>query len=290
MKSRLKNIGEQWTMPFTEERTLWLFTRVLLFFIVYWGVTSIPFGDELFGTNAWHPHPGAGTSPTAKVLNMLSHPKVAEYWWLVLSVCIAAAILAMLRFHTWLMLAIVYVTYTACTHRTHLFHSSGNQIASLFLLYLIPAYLPLGENYKPILKRLGLWLCRMQVIVAYLVSSVYKFQSPEWVDGTAIYYIFSINAFSLPPITDWIVATPFLYKTFTWISLAYQTLFPVLVWFKKIKPWLFFVGILFHLGIAFVMGIVDFGVIMIISYLLFVDPRNIRLTFWCPAKKAVLSD
>jgi hypothetical protein len=51
--------------------------------------------------------------------------------------------------------------------------------------------------------------------------------------------------------------------------LGYQLLFPVLVWIKKIKKMFLLLGILMHLYIAFVMGLVEFGSVMIISYIIF---------------------
>jgi hypothetical protein len=51
--------------------------------------------------------------------------------------------------------------------------------------------------------------------------------------------------------------------------LAYQILFPAVVWFKKIKKPFLILGILMHVYISLVMGLVLFGLIMIICYAIF---------------------
>lgn len=95
----------------------------------------------------------------------------------------------------------------------------------------------------------------------------------DWLNGTALKWVFSIEQFSLHPLTDWIVETPWVYRSMTYLSLGYQLLFPVLVFVRPVKKWFLLLGVLFHLGIAILMGVFDFGVIMVITYFLFVDVR-----------------
>jgi uncharacterized membrane protein (DUF485 family) len=62
----------------------------------------------------------------------------------------------------------------------------------------------------------------------------------------------------------------------TYITLFYQGAFPILVWFKKVKLPLLLLGVLIHLSISFLMGIFAFGIIMSLSYILFLDERHIN--------------
>jgi hypothetical protein len=60
-----------------------------------------------------------------------------------------------------------------------------------------------------------------------------------------------------------------LFIALNYVVLAYQLLFPVLVWIKKIKKPFLILGILMHLYIAFVIGLVSFGFVMILPYIYF---------------------
>jgi uncharacterized membrane protein (DUF485 family) len=62
----------------------------------------------------------------------------------------------------------------------------------------------------------------------------------------------------------------------TFITLGYQLMFPVFIWFKKWRGYFLPIGILFHLGIAFAIGIFNFGIIMIIAYIMYMDDEKAR--------------
>jgi hypothetical protein len=280
VKQRLIHIGSAWVAPFAQQEMLDRFRKAMLLFTLFWAVSSLPVAEALFGPDAWLPAPDHGTSPTAMALGMLSYPAVQPYWYLFMAVCIAACITGLLGYYRSLSLFLAWFTCSVLIMRAHLFHSSGNQLAALFLLYLTPAWFPLGQSWKPLLMRWSLWMCRMQVLVVYVVSSVYKLQGSDWLDGSALYHVLSIEQFALHPVTDWMIASPFWFKLFTWSALGYQLLFPILVWVKPVKKWLLLVGVLFHLAIALLMGVADFGIVMILSYLLFWQPKREAL----PAK------
>ena len=109
----------------------------------------------------------------------------------------------------------------------------------------------------------------IQLCVAYFLSALAKLGDANWIEGRAISQVFLTEHFSLYTIfkygANWTPA----YKLFNYLILFYQLLFPLLVWIKPVKkPFLIF-GILMHLYISFVMGLVTFGIIMIIGYIYF---------------------
>jgi len=62
-----------------------------------------------------------------------------------------------------------------------------------------------------------------------------------------------------------------------YIGFGYQLLFPVLIWIRPIRRYLLTVGLAFHLMIAFLMGIADFGLFMVAAYTIFLNPNTARL-------------
>jgi predicted DCC family thiol-disulfide oxidoreductase YuxK len=75
---------------------------------------------------------------------------------------------------------------------------------------------------------------------------------------------------------------PFLSLIGTYATLGFQWLFPILIWQRRWRLPLISFGLLLHLGIAFGMGLFTFGLVMYVSYLLFLpeDKAGKLLAAW----------
>ncbi len=104
-----------------------------------------------------------------------------------------------------------------------------------------------------------------QVCMLYFWSGFYKVSGHKWQDGTAIYYVMRANEFSLPGLSPFIFHSAILVTALTYATLVFQMSFPVLMWNKRVKPFLFVAAVSFHLGIAIFMGLVAFSMTMIIA-------------------------
>ena len=119
---------------------------------------------------------------------------------------------------------------------------------------------------------------KLQVVFLYLVASYYKMQGETWIDGTAFFYVLYNDMYTHPWFTNLFIDNTFVIKSVSWFTLLFQLSFPVLVWIKKTKNVMLVAGIFLHVMIAWVMGIVDFGIIMILMYTLFnSETFNIKL-------------
>jgi hypothetical protein len=107
----------------------------------------------------------------------------------------------------------------------------------------------------------------IQIQLVYFIAAVAKLSSSEWLSGIAIINLGEVRYFNL--YNNSFSATGFLAYFFNYLVLFYQLLFPVLVWVEKIKKPLLWIGIVTHLYIAFVMGVMGFGLIMLIPYVYF---------------------
>lgn len=122
-------------------------------------------------------------------------------------------------------------------------------------------------NYTKIaLHNTALLGIKIQICLAYFMAAWFKLTDNAWLDGSAVYYTFQIpeysNAFlSCLPLSICMILT--------YATILYQLLFPILIWARSAKIYLFAFGILQHLVIALGMGLVSFGIIMIICYILF---------------------
>jgi hypothetical protein len=109
----------------------------------------------------------------------------------------------------------------------------------------------------------------IQVCLVYFLSSLAKLNDHGWLSGEAIIRISQIKHFSVYSFLEYNPGYNPVFIFLNYIVLAYQLLFPLLIWVKKIKKPLLILGILMHLYIALIMGLVEFGAIMILAYVLF---------------------
>jgi hypothetical protein len=109
----------------------------------------------------------------------------------------------------------------------------------------------------------------IQVCMVYFFAALAKLGDESWLNGTAVLKTAQVEQYSLHSIVMSVEKFSWLFIILNYIVFAYQLLFPVLVWIKKIKKPFLVIGILTHLYIAFVMGLMSFGFIMILPYVYF---------------------
>jgi hypothetical protein len=124
------------------------------------------------------------------------------------------------------------------------------------------------NELKALFHNLGVIAVIVQMCFVYLVSGITKLQDESWMSGEAVAAISQVDHYSM--------YTQFRFRRdstiasmLNYLVVFYQLLFPVLIWFSKVKKPLLIAGIILHLYIAFVMGLVTFGLVMMIGYIYF---------------------
>lgn len=169
---------------------------------------------------------------------------------------------------------VVWVFYFSLNQAAHLTISAGTQLTLFCFLILGFQQKENGRNSN-LLNRL-VWLSlRLHVCYLYLVAGVSKLFGVLWPSGKSFEIVLGIDAFSLP-LPYYLPEGALIYTLITLAILMYQLVFPFAVWVYKIKYPLAVVGILFHVGVFFINGIVEFSAVMFSAYLLFV-PINKQL-------------
>jgi hypothetical protein len=205
---------------------------------------------------------------------------------------------ALAYFEKWerLMTILVFIFWMNFLTRTSVINTGGEVLVGLFLFYLIF----IGKTKS---KDRNIWMLQnalnntflfaivIQFLSVYIISTWWKLQDPGWMSGLAVLHASNIDTYSFANFGGFLDQHLWLAKLITFSSILYQALFPILIWSKKIKPYLLIAGVLFHLGIAIFMGIFSFGLIMILSYAIFLNEKQIewiakRLPFIKPKVKA----
>lgn len=153
--------------------------------------------------------------------------------------------------------------------------TGGNFLLNQFLLFncFLSFKFEKGAGFfssiKVYLHNFSVLAIMLQLCVAYFLSALAKLGDDSWIAGTAIARVVMIDHFSPGSGLDFNFKYTIIYSLLSYLVLAYQLFFPILVWLKPIKkPFLLF-GILMHLYISLVMGLLMFGLIMIIGYIYF---------------------
>lgn len=113
-------------------------------------------------------------------------------------------------------------------------------------------------------------LVQLQIAAMYLFSAWSKARGDTWADGTAVGYALRIDDLVrfAPPgfVTDQLV----LVNLLTYGTLALEIAIPLLVWNRRLRPWVLGAGIAMHLAIDLTLTVGFFSVAVLVGYLAFV--------------------
>lgn len=121
----------------------------------------------------------------------------------------------------------------------------------------------------------SLRLMQCHLCVVYLFAGLGKLVGPTWWSGEAIWMALASYEYQTLDMT-WLVHWPWLVSLMTHVTVAWEVSYAFLIWPRLTRPWMLMLAVPLHLGIALCMGMVTFGVIMLIANVAFVRARWIR--------------
>lgn len=116
----------------------------------------------------------------------------------------------------------------------------------------------------------GLRLLQLQLCTVYLFSVVHKLRGTAWLDGTALadsWRLADLARFDLPMVvydSAWIAAAG------TGATLVIEAALAVLIWHRRLRPYVIATGLALHLGIELSMAVGFFSAVACTLYLAFV--------------------
>ncbi|HEX3790353.1 MAG TPA: sporulation-delaying protein SdpB family protein [Pseudonocardiaceae bacterium] len=205
-------------------------------------------------------------------------PSVAGAQWLAIGVLLLVVVGWRPR---WTALPHWYIAFSLQANATVI--DGGDQITAVVTLLLIPICLADGRRWhwdKPSVGEVAglpyvgrfvtlvfLFLIQCQVGLLYFDAGVAKFGVQQWADGTAMYYWLHDPTFGLNSWQLWlfrpVLEHGLLLTAFTWSVVLGEVLLGVgvLLPWRRRKP-LLAAALVFHCGIALLMGLVTFGLSM----------------------------
>ncbi len=131
---------------------------------------------------------------------------------------------------------------------------------------------------------LAIRLIQIHMCVIYLFAGMAKLTGTAWWDGTALWMAFGNMEYQSMDMT-WLVDYPLLINVMTHVTVAWELSYCALVWPRLTRPIVILLAIPLHMGIAICLGMVTFGLAMLIGNLAFVSPALVR-AIWPGKAKA----
>ena len=113
---------------------------------------------------------------------------------------------------------------------------------------------------------------QIHLCVIYLFGGLAKARGTSWWDGTAMWYAIANYEYQSMNLT-WLGAYPRVFSALSHVTMFWETFYCALVWPKVTRPIVLAIAVAVHGGIAMFMGMITFGVMMIIANVIFVDPE-----------------
>lgn len=180
---------------------------------------------------------------------------------------------------------VVYATNVALQHRNPYVLNNGDRL--FVILAALALFMPLGARYSvdawrrekrgasaPQARVFGQRLVMLQIAYIYLAACFAKLEHAEWREGVAVQYVLASPVLSEWPV--WLEFLP-LVQLLTWSTLAFEFLFPLLVFRERFRRYLLAWGVLFHAGIEVTLRIPMFSAVMITTYACFLSDREASL-------------
>ena len=273
MKNSIKILAH-FNSSFTEERNVLFLRYGVLFFCVVNAIHNVILLEYCWGEYKMSPTLSIGKF-SSNFVNLLNEGGTAFAILLIIIqlLCLTGAIF--LKYKR-ILTFIAYFATANLVNSTYLMNSGGHHVILLvlFFLSLINEEHTLDNSWPNAINKAAMIAIKIQVCMIYFISFLYKIIGEIWLDGSALWQALMLDEYTLPIFKEWFASNNYILVFGTYFVLAYQILFPILIWVKKVRKWVLLFGVGLHLFIAFGLGLFTFGIAMIVAYFAFYVPEN----------------
>lgn len=178
---------------------------------------------------------------------------------------------------------LAWVIHQGVLNRNYAINFGADSIGGLFLFYL--SFTNACEFYT--LKKVKLIkaddissmvfrLIQIQICIIYAYTGFEKLKGTTWWDGTALWTVFANPQFSEFDL-KFLSHIPWFFPFGTFLTVVFEIYFAAMVWHPLARKYGLLAGVIFHLGIGFLLGLMPFSLVMISTYLLFLKKEELDL-------------
>jgi hypothetical protein len=216
------------------------------------------------------------------LLHVWSSDTAVVICWIAL---FTAAVLLTVGYRTRLVAILAIVALASLQRRNPYVLNGGDRLLLNigFFLALAPAGVALSVDRwrrgagrfwdHPLRAQWPVRLLQIQVSFMYFFTVWAKIRGTTWHEGTALWYAWNIGDLArFSPPTGLIEWLPGL-NVITWGALAVELSLAILVWNRRLRPWVIAAGVAMHLAIDITLTIGFFSAAVLVAYIAFAPPE-----------------
>ncbi len=251
--------------------------------VIGWTLSLLPDLHQLFGPNGIAPQQPGGAFQWGVFAIWTSDRALLVGW----AVLLVSSVALTVGWHSRLAALGVFVLILSFQHRDPWVFNSGDFVVRIEALFLVlspcGAALSLDQRrgtgtfwsaqQRP---RWPVRLMQVQMSLIYLASALAKLNGAAWPQGTAVSYALRLEDMLLLPTPHWLTNSALLINAATWAILAVELSLAILVWNRRLRPWVLTAGVVMHTAIMVTITVGFFTLAMFVLYLAFIPPETVQ--------------
>ncbi len=213
-----------------------------------------------------------------------SHAAVLVVW----AALLVASIALVLGLFSQLAAVVALLALLSFQRRDPFIFNSGDVLLRVLAFYLIFAPSSASLSVRSLLRDRGkpwtfpvrsAWpmrLLQIQFSAVYLFAVWSKVRGTTWNNGTAVSLALRITDLQRFPLPAFVTHSLLISNVFSFGTLVLELSLAVLVWNRRLRPWVLLAGISLHLGIEYSIRVGFFGLSILSMYLLWVPPARLE--------------
>ena len=196
---------------------------------------------------------------------------------------LSASLALTVGLHTRVAAMIVFVCLISLERRSPYVFNAGDHLLRVLAFYMMlaPAAAALSvdrwRTRSSLLEFPGrapwaLRLIQLQLSFVYLAAVWAKVRGTTWNDGTAISYALRLTDLERFPVPNLVTQLPAVSTFFTYATLGIELSLALLVWNRRLRPWVLSAGVLLHLGVDWSLRVGFFSLAVFVLFIAFIPP------------------
>jgi hypothetical protein len=248
-----------------------------------WTVALLPDLYALFGRHGVEPQQPESAYQWS-VFEIWSSDRALLIGWTLL---LASSVALMIGWHSRLAALAVFVLIVSFEHRNVWVFNSGDLAVRIEALFLAISPCGAALSLDQVRGTGKFWsaqqrsrwpvrLMQLQLSLIYLASAQAKLNGNAWPRGTAVSYALRLPDMLLLPMPHWLTNSALLMNALTWSTLVTELSVGILVWNRRLRPWVLAAGVVMHIMIMITIAVGFFTLAMFVLYLAFVPPEMVE--------------
>jgi Vitamin K-dependent gamma-carboxylase len=257
--------------------------------VFFWTLSLLPQLSPFFtkgGILPQQPHYSGDLREVWGLLGIFPSETAVVLMWVALLI---ASIALTIGLFSQLAAAVVFVALMSFERRNPYVFNSGDVLMRVIAFYLIFAPTSVSLSVRRLLRdRADFWafptrsawplrLLQVQFSAVYLFAVWAKVRGITWNNGTAVSIALRITDLQRFPVPSFITHSVLITNLLTFGTLVIELSLAILVWNRRLRPWVLLAGLSLHLGIEYSVRVGFFGVSILSMYLLWVPPERMEV-------------